>query len=259
MAALAAKTSTIRIGTVPLIVALRNPVLLAHAVATLDVISGGRIIIGVSSGHQYPYAEREFAACGVPFHEKAGRLNESIRLIRRLWTEEPFSFEGKYYRFDEIAIEPKPVQNSIPIWLAAGENENALRRVARLGDGWFTVAHTAEEFSERRRKIDGYAKEYGRRGEAIPSALFATFYLGSGAERAREEGWSLAEKYFRQPRAKLSHLAPFFGTADECARKLQPYLDAGLTAVVARVITHDPLAQMRLLLDELKPRLVPRR
>ena len=255
MAALAAKTSSIRIGTVPLIMALRNPVLLAHAVATLDVISGGRIIIGVSSGHQYPYAEREFAACGVPFHEKAGRLNESIRLIRRLWTEDFFSFEGKYYRFDEIGIEPKPVQNPIPIWLAAGENENALRRVARLGDGWFTVAHTATEFSARRRKIDGYAREYGRRGEAIPSALFATFHLGAGGEGASEEGWSLAEKYFRQPRVKLNHLAPFFGTPEECARDLQPYLDAGLTTIVARVITSEPLVQMRLLLDELKPRL----
>ena len=259
MAALAAKTSRIRIGAVPLTVALRNPVLLAHAVATLDVISAGRIIIGVSSGHQYPYAEREFEACGVPFNQKAGRLNESIQLIRRLWTEDLFSFEGKYYRFDEIGIEPKPLQRSIPIWFTAGDNENALRRVAKLGDGWFTVAHTVEEFSARRRKIDGYAKEYGRRSEAIPSALFATFYLGSGAERAREEGWSLAEKYFRQPRAKLSHLAPFFGTAEECAQKLQPYVDAGLTTIVARVITQDPLTQMRLLVEDLKPRLAPPR
>jgi hypothetical protein len=89
--------------------------------------------------------------------------------------------------------------------------------------------------------------------------LFATFYLGSGAERAREEGWSLAEKYFRQPRAKLSHLAPFFGTPEECARELQPYVDAGLTTIVARVITHDPVKQMRLLAEELKPRLAPLR
>ena len=255
MAALAARTSRIKIGTVPLIVALRNPVLLAHALATLDVISAGRILIGASSGHQYAYAEREFTACGVPFRQKAGRLNESIALMRRLWAEGPFSFSGKYYRFDEIGIEPKPVQESIPIWLAAGDNENALRRVARLADGWFTVAHSAEEFTARRRKIDFYAKEYGRRGETIPAALFATFHLAVGGARAQEEGWSLAEKYFCQPRAQLSHLTPFFGTPEECARELQPYVDAGLTAVVARVIAHEPLAQMRLLLDELKPRL----
>ena len=255
MAALAAKTSKIKIGVVPLIIALRNPVVLAHAVATLDVISSGRIIIGASTGHQYAYAEREFAACGVPFREKAGRLNESIRLMRRLWTEAAFSFEGKYYRFEEIGIEPKPVQSSIPIWLTAGDNEKALQRVAKLGDGWFTVAHTAEDFIARRRKIDAYTKECDRYADAIPAALFATFHLATGGERAQEEGWSLAEKEFRQSGAKLGHLAPFFGTPEECARKLQPYVDAGLTTIVARVIADDSLAQMRLLLDELRPRL----
>ena len=255
MAALAAKTSRIKIGAVPLIMALRNPVLLAHALATLDIVSAGRIIIGVSAAHQYPYAQREFEACGVPFHQRAGRLNESIRLVRRLWTEDPFSFEGKYYRFGEIGVEPKPVQRPIPIWIAAGDNDNALRRVAKLGDGWFTVAHTLEEFVTRRRKIDNYAKEYERGGEAIPSVLFATFHLDVRGDNAREEGWSLAEQYFRQPRAKLGHLSPFFGTPEECARELQAYVDAGLKAVVARFVSHNSLSQMRLLMEEVRPRL----
>src|SRR5439155_21831762 len=78
MAALSAKTRRVRIGTVPLIAALRNPVLLAHALATLDVISGGRVMVGVSVAPQYKYAEREFEACGVLFHHRAGRLNESV-------------------------------------------------------------------------------------------------------------------------------------------------------------------------------------
>ena len=96
-----------------------------------------------------------------------------------------------------------------------------------------------------------------REGDSIGAVC--AFYLGSRGQSAREEGWSLAEKYFRQPRAKLSHLTPFFGTPDECARELQPYVDAGLTTIVARVITHDPLKQMRLLLEEVKPRLSPLR
>src|ERR1700756_1325422 len=117
MAALAAKTSTIKIGTVPLIMALRNPVLLAHSLATLDVIAGGRTMIGVSAGPQYQYAEREFAACGVPYTERAGRLDESIQLIRRLWSESPFAFAGKHFQFGELGIEPKPIQKPIPIWI----------------------------------------------------------------------------------------------------------------------------------------------
>jgi probable F420-dependent oxidoreductase len=255
MAVLAAKTSRIRIGAVPLIVALRNPVLLAHATATLDLISAGRITIGVSTVHQYPYAQREFEACGVPFNQRAGRLDESIRLMRRLWTEDSFAFEGKYFRFDEIAIAPKPMQRPIPFWIAAGDNESALRRVGRLGDGWFTVAHTAEQFIARRRKIESYAKENKRAAEAIPAALFATFHLDTNGDRARAEGWSLAESYFRQPRAQLAHLSPFFGTPQECAQKLQAYVDAGLSAVVARLVAPEPSSQMRLLIEELKPRL----
>ena len=257
MAALAAKTNRIKIGTVPLIMALRKPVLLAHSLATLDVISAGRIIIGVSAAHQYPYAQREFTACGLPYHERAGRLNESIQLIRRLWTERTFTFAGKYFQFEELGVEPKPIQKPIPIWVAAGDNENALRRVARLGDGWFTVAHTAEEFTERRRKIDQHASEYRREGKTIPSALFATFHLSSDGATAEEEGWSLAERYFRQSRSKLSHLSALFGTPEQCARKLRPYIDAGLTSIVARLIAPDAQAQMRLFMNDLRPRLLP--
>jgi alkanesulfonate monooxygenase SsuD/methylene tetrahydromethanopterin reductase-like flavin-dependent oxidoreductase (luciferase family) len=258
MAALAAKTSTIKIGIVPLIMALRNPVLLAHSLATLDVIAGGRTIIGVSAGPQYQYAEREFAACGVPYTERAGRLDESIQLIRRLWSESPFAFAGKHFQFGELGIEPKPIQKPIPIWIAAGDNDNALLRVARLGDGWFTVARTAGQFVARRQKIDRYAKEYDRAGLVTPSALFATFHLHTNEGNAQEEGWNLAERYFSQPRSKLGHLSPFFGTPEECAEKLQPYINAGLTAIVARFVAQDAQAQMGLFIEELRPRLALR-
>jgi probable F420-dependent oxidoreductase len=255
MAALAARTKKIKIGAVPLIAALRNPVLLAHSLATVDVISSGRILFGVSVAPQYKYAEREFEACGVPFGQRAGRLDETIQIMRRLWTEESFSFDGKYHRFTEIGIQPKPVQQSIPIWIAAGENEHALRRVARLGDGWFTVAPTAAIYAARRKKIDAFARQSGRELKNFPSALFATFHLVEDARGAEEEGWKLAESYFRQPRAQLQHLSPFFCTPAECAAKLQGYVDAGLTAVVGRLIAPDVAAQTRLLLNEVKPRL----
>lgn len=241
---------------VPLILALRNPVLTAHSLATLDVISGGRTIVGVSSGHQYQFAQREFEACGVPYHQRAGRLNESIQLLRRLWTEASFAFEGKYYRFEELGIEPKPIQRPIPIWIAAGDNENALRRVARLGDGWFTVAPTFEKFFARWQRIEECVKEYDRDGKKIPPTLFATFHLSTNG--AEEEGWSLAERYFRQPRSKLAYLSPFFGTPEAIARKLQAYVDAGLTAIVARLVAPDAQTQIRLLMDELRPRLSAR-
>ena len=253
-AALAARTQRIKIGMVPLILAMRNPVLTAHSLATLDVISGGRLMIGVSASHQYAFARREFEACGAPYDQRAGRLNESIQLLRRLWTETSFAFEGKYYRFEELGIEPKPVQRPIPIWIAASHHENALRRVARLGDGWFTIAHTAAEFIERLQKIKRFAKEYGRADTAIPALLFATFYF-SYERGAEQEGWNLAERYFRQPRAKLAHITPFFGTPEQCAEKLRAYINGGLTGVVARLVGDDVQTQMRLMFEELRPRL----
>ena len=255
MAALAAKTKKIKIGAVPLIAGLRNPVLLAHSLATLDVISSGRIIIGVSAAPQYKFAEQEFEACGVPFSQRAGRLDEAIRIMRRLWTEDSVSFDGKYQRFEDIGIQPRPLGKSIPIWCAAGDNENALRRVARLGDGWFTVALTVDLFAARRAKIDRFARELGRDIKNLPSTLFATFHLHSMPGKAEEEGWSLAESYYRQPRAQLKHLSPFFGTPEECAEKLQQYIAAGLTGVVARFVAPDIEVQTRLLLNEVKPRL----
>jgi len=258
MAALAAQTKKIRIGAVPLIAALRNPVLLAHQLATLDVISAGRVLFGVSVAPQYKHSEFEFDACGVPFKQRAGRLEESIRVMRRLWTEESFSFAGKYYKFSEIGIQPKPVQRPIPIFVAAGDNENALKRVARLGDGWFTVAPTPEKYAARRKKIEAFARAAGREAMRLPSALFATFHLTPETAKAEEEGWRLAEDYFRQPRSALPHLSPFFDTPESCARKLQSYVDAGLTAVVARFVSPDVAGQTRLLLNEVRPRLKSR-
>ena len=256
MAALAVKTGRVRIGTVPFLPALRNPVLLAHGLATLDVISGGRVILGVSVAPTREYIERQFIACGVPFHQKAGRLSESISVMRRLWTENSFAFEGKYFQFKEIGILPKPVQKpTIPIWIAADDHENAFKRVARLGDGWFTTAPTLGEFIAGRRKIDTYTQEFGRAGKVASSALYATFNLNENGDAARDEGWRWMENFFRQPRAQLGHHFTLFGTPRDCAEALGGYVDAGLTAIVARLASPDQRGQMQLFLKELKPRL----
>src|SRR5262249_36818584 len=106
MAALAARTTKIRIGAVPMLPALRNPVLLAHALAPLDGSSKGRIPLGVSVGRVRAYIQRKFAACGVPPQEKAGRLSESIEIMRRLWTETTVSYDGRYYKLSDVGILP---------------------------------------------------------------------------------------------------------------------------------------------------------
>jgi alkanesulfonate monooxygenase SsuD/methylene tetrahydromethanopterin reductase-like flavin-dependent oxidoreductase (luciferase family) len=260
MASIAMKTNRVKVGTVPLLPAMRSPVLLAHTLATLDVISQGRILIGASVAPSLPYIQRQFEACGVPYAEKAGRLSESIEIMKRLWIEKTVNFEGKYHKLQDVGILPHPIQQpSIPVWVTADRSENAFKRVARLADGWFTSgSRPVEKFAINRSKIHAYAETYGRRNWDLPSGIYVTFNLNTNREKAMEEGWKWAVDFFRQPKANLDHLFTIFGTPDDCVRLLQSYIDAGLTAVVARLASSDVDRQMRLLIEEVKPRLRPR-
>jgi len=239
-----------------MLAALRNPVLLAHALATIDVISKGRVIIGVSVGPTRDYIQRQFAACGVPPQEKAGRLSECIEIMRLLWSEKTIDYEGRYYKLHDVGILPHPAQRSgIPIWIVADRNENGFKRVGRLGDGWVTLAPTLERFSAARRKIDQYAAEHGRVDRCRTSALYVSFNLQTDGERAKTEGWRWMEKFFGQSRERLAHFFTVFATAEECVRLLKDYAAAGLTAIIARIASDDPREQSRILLNEIKPRL----
>ena len=257
MAALAARTEKVRLGAVPMLAALRNPVLLAHALATIDVISKGRVIIGVSVGPTRDYIQRQFAACGVPPQEKAGRLSECVEIMRRLWSEKTIDYEGRYYKLHNVGILPHPAQRAgIPIWIVADRNENGFKRVGRLGDGWVTLAPNLERFSGARRKIDHYAAEHGRADRCRTSALYVAFNLHSDGERARSEGWRWMEHFFAQPKKQLAHFFTLFDTPAECVQVLKDYAAAGLTTIIARIASDDPREQSRILLDEVKPQLL---
>jgi alkanesulfonate monooxygenase SsuD/methylene tetrahydromethanopterin reductase-like flavin-dependent oxidoreductase (luciferase family) len=209
----------------------------------------------VSVGPVRDYIQRQFAACGVPPQEKAGRLSETIEVMRRLWRETTINYEGRYFKLHDVGILPHPVQQpGIPIWIVADRNENGFKRVARLGDGWVTLAPTLERFAGARRKIDEYAVTYGRR-KLQDTALYATFNVLDNAERAQDEGWRWMEQFFGEPRAKLGHHFTIFATPKECVRLLKGYVDAGLTTIIARIASDDVRGQAQMLLHEIKPRL----
>ena len=115
LGAMAARTSRLRLATGVLLAPLRPPALVAKAMATLDVMSAGRAVLGVGIGGEFP---KEFEVCGVPMAERGARTDEALEVIRRLWTTAPAHFEGRFYRFDGIVMEPRPVQEPHPpIWI----------------------------------------------------------------------------------------------------------------------------------------------
>jgi len=134
LAALAARTKRIRLGTSILLSALYNPVQVAESAAMVDVISNGRLILGLGLGYQ----PQDFHQFGVPFHQRVSRFEESVEIIRKAWTEERFSHTGKRYALDDVAVYPRPVQRPHPpLWLAAWSLAGA-RRAGRLGDAYVT-------------------------------------------------------------------------------------------------------------------------
>jgi probable F420-dependent oxidoreductase len=159
---LAAVTSTIRLATGVLILPQRNPVVLAKEVATLDVLSKGRMILGIGVG----WLEEEFDCIGVPFAERAARTDEYVAALRELWTADEPTFSGRFTNFDKAKSYPKPVQGQVPI-VVGGHTKAAARRAGRLGDGFFPARATPEELAVLLDEMRKAAADAGRDGDAI--------------------------------------------------------------------------------------------
>jgi probable F420-dependent oxidoreductase len=164
----AAATSTIRLGTNIYLVPLRHPLLTARTAVTLDVLSGGRLTLGVGVG----WLEGEFEAMGVDFRTRGARCREYVRALRTLWTEPEPEFHGRYVSFGPVKFEPKPIQKpSIPI-LLGGETDAALARAAAVGDGWYGAGHTPETARTQVQKLRALLDQAGR--AAVPFEITAS-------------------------------------------------------------------------------------
>jgi alkanesulfonate monooxygenase len=254
LTAIAMKTERLQIGVIPLSAPLRNPVLLAHELATIDVLSGGRLLVSPSIGKGGPEGQREFANCNVPYNERGPRLTEMLQIMKRLWTEPSVTFAGRFYQLDDATIFPKPVNRPIPLHVATGRAEAALRRAGRYGDGWFTALCEPEEFAEDRQKVSAYAREAGRDPcELAFTGLYATFHLERDGDQARAEAPAHMLAYFG---SHSNTTSDFFGSPKEIAERLQPFVDAGLTTVVVRFVEQDlpkQTALMREMVALLRP------
>lgn len=155
---LAGKTRQIRLGTHVYLLGLRHPFVAARAVQTLDIVSGGRAEIGVGAG----WLRSEWTAAGLDPATRGRRLDEALAICKRLWTDERVEHHGEFYDFDPVMFEPKPVQKPYPPLSIGGESDAALRRAARLGDGWIGMKHTLASCAGPIEKLDKWRAEFGR-------------------------------------------------------------------------------------------------
>jgi probable F420-dependent oxidoreductase len=154
----AAVTKHVRLGASVMVLPYHEPVALAKALTTIDVLSGGRLMVGVASG----WLREEFDLLGVPFHERGARTDEYLAVLRALWTEERVTFRGRFVRLEETAFFPKPIQKPHPpIWIG-GASAAAFRRVARLGDGWLAVPRSPADLADDVAAIRREAEAAGR-------------------------------------------------------------------------------------------------
>ena len=155
----AAATSKIRLGTAILILPQHNPVIAAKQVATLDHLSGGRVLLGVGVG----WLREEFEAIGASFDDRGARMDEYIAAMRALWTEEKPSFQGRFVRFSGAQCRPRPVNGTVPV-IIGGHSKAAARRAGRLGDGFFPARGAPEALFDLARRT---AEEHGRDPDSI--------------------------------------------------------------------------------------------
>jgi probable F420-dependent oxidoreductase len=242
MSFVAGATSRLRLGTSVLVIPYRNPIVTAKMLATLDVMSGGRVILGVGVG----WLREEFAALqSPPFAERGRATDEYLRLMRACWTREPVEFEGTYYHLSPVSALPKPVQKGgIPIW-AGGHTDAALRRAGELADGWHPIGFRPPavllpaEYAEKVAIIHGWARKAGR----DPAEITLSFRVP-------------LELKPRGAKPVGGDRTPFRGTAAEVIQDIRAYQALGVTHFVFDFAPTDlrgQLAMIERFAEEVRP------
>src|SRR5437867_1026693 len=250
-------TSRIKLGTAVYLLALRSPAIAAKMTATLDVLSGGRLIFGVGVGGENP---KEFEVCGVPHRERGARVTEAIEVMRALWRDAPASFNGRFTRFETVSIDPKPVQRpGPPIWIG-GRSDAALVRAGRQGDGWISYVVHAERYAKAVARIREEAGDAGRTLDGFVNAHLAFITVGDDYEKARATWVRLLSKRYAQDFGPLAGTYGFIGPAAQCAEQLERFIEAGCACFVMNPIcdNEDTERQFEQIAAEIVPRFAAR-
>jgi alkanesulfonate monooxygenase len=233
-----------------LVLPLRNPTVAAKALGTLDVISGGRLILGVAAG----WYAREFDAVGAPFKARGRHFERNLEILTRLWTEERVTLRVDEFNLRDAVMRPRPVQRPRPPILIGGYVDAALRRAATLGDGWLTYFYTPESFERSWAKVRAFAREAGRDPDALMAANQLAIYVGRS--RAETEGlmrtWLQTEwDTAAWSESTIEHAIQ--GSPEECAAALRRHVATGVHRIILIPYRYEP-EQVELIARDVLPR-----
>jgi probable F420-dependent oxidoreductase len=238
-----------KFGTSVLALPLRNPVVLAKQIATLDYLSQGRFFPAVGLGQEEP---EEYEACGVPKGDRAQRTDEAITLMRRLWEEDKVTHEGKFFTCHDVSITPKPFfQPSPPVWIG-GRSPAAARRVGRVGDGWLVSSATPEEVGAGRDIVFDTAAQCHREIEEDHVGVLLGYYISDDYEQAATKAHQFVTRH--RPDAHFTEFTAV-GTTEQVGELIQRYIDAGASKFAVRPLCagEESMEQLEIMGQEVLP------
>ncbi|MFK7896342.1 MAG: LLM class flavin-dependent oxidoreductase [Myxococcota bacterium] len=220
----AAATERIELGTGVLLLPLRNPTLTAKMTATIDMLSGGRLRLGVGVGGEFP---PEFEAVAAPISERGPRTNESIEILRKLWAEGAAEHHGTAYDFGKIKIEPKPAQEGGPPIIVGGRKAVSMKRAGRLGDGYISHMCDVPTYTANMSAIAEHARDAGRAGKPFQTAALLFTVLDDSYEAAHQRAAAMLGKIYNTDFEEASKRYCLLGKPEDCLEQMRDFAKAG--------------------------------
>jgi probable F420-dependent oxidoreductase len=251
LGAVAARTTRIKLGTGVLVLPLRNPVVAAKALGSLDVISGGRLILGVAAG----WYAREFDAVGVPFKQRGRQFERNLDILVRLWTQERVTLKVADFNLREAVMVPHPAQHPRPPVLIGGYVDAVLRRVATMSDGWLTYFYTPESFSRNWARVKAFAREAGRDPSTLTATNQLAIYVGrSRAETSADMRHWLSTEWDTAAWSESTIEHAVHGSPAECIEQLRAHVATGVDRIILIPYRYQP-EQIERIAQEVLPKL----
>ena len=256
LAAVAARTQRVRLGTAVLLAGLRHPVLLAQTIATVDLISKGRLVLAMGVGGAFNEEQkREWHTAGVIPSRRARRLEEIVQVVKGLGSGAPVTFQGRDFHLDSVVMAPRPVQaDGVPILLAChwrAGRQAQFQRAALLGDGFISISDTPDEYAQLVQRVRAMASDLGRDADSLEAVMYLTVNVDPDVSRAQAE----AEKYlmaYYGANIWGTRWGPF-GGPDKVKRCLADYAAAGAQTLVVRFASYEPDKQLDIFLRQVAP------